>query len=141
MTDSSKSITSSTALWNFFKYDDMDSPSNCVMLSKWKFDFSCLMDATKLPRNLLSNWVKVWILPSGREVYHVKATSVRVVGKNLHYNARSVMYNNIRFLYAIKCSSRHDVPSKAAIFGIFIFAGLGVSSTSGASGKFICMGS
>ena len=51
-----------------------------------------------------------------------------------------VVYNNIRFLYAIKCSFGHDVSSKAPIFEIFIFAGLGVVSTSGASGEFIGVG-
>ena len=76
-----------------------------------------------------------------KEVYHVKATPVRVVGKDFHHSAGSVLYNSIRFLYAIKCSSGHDVPSKTAIFEIFIFAGLGVTSTSGPSGEFISMGS
>ena len=84
---------------------------------------------------------KYGILPTGREVYHVKATPVRVVEKNLHHNAGLVVYSNIKFFYAIKCSSAHDVPSKAAIFGIFIFVGLGVFSTSGASGGLIGMGS
>ena len=53
------------------------------MLSRWKFDFSCLLDATKWPKNLLSNWANVLNIPAGSEVYHVKATPVRVVGKNL----------------------------------------------------------
>ena len=83
---------------------------------------------------MLSNWAKVWILPPRRVVYHVKATLVRVVGENLHHNVGLVEYSNIKFLYAIRCSSGQDVPSKAVIFGIFIFAGLGVFSTSGASG-------
>ena len=37
------------------------------------------------------------------------------------------------------CSSGQDVPSKAVMFGIFIFAGLGVFSISGASGELIGM--
>ena len=70
------------------------------------------------------------MLLTGSEVYHIKATPVRVAGKNLHNSAGSVVYNNIKFLYAIMCSSRHDVPSKAAIFGTFIFFGLGVANIS-----------
>ena len=75
------------------------------------------------------------------KVYHVKATPVRVVGNNLQHNAGLVVYSNIKFLYAIKCSSGQDVTSKAVIFGIFIFAGLGVFSTFGANGELIGLGS
>ena len=81
------------------------------------------------------------MLPPGREVYHVKATPVRVVGKNLHHNDELVVYNSIRFLYAVMCSCGHDVPSKAAMFGTFIFPGLGVFSISLARGETNDMGS
>ena len=141
-TDSSKFVTSSTASWNVFKYDDMDSPSNCVMLSKWKFDFSAfwMLQSDQGICSLIGQKYGYFPLEA-REVYHVKATPVRVVGKNLHHNAGLVVYSNIKFLYAIKCSSGQDVPLKAAIFRIFIFAGLGVFSTFGANRELIGMGS
>lgn len=88
----------------FFKYDDIDSPSCWVILSKRNFDFFGFREAIKWPRNLSSNWTKVWILPMGSGVYHVKATSERVVGKNLHNSAGSKVYSSIRFLYAMMCS-------------------------------------
>ena len=63
------------------------------------------------------------MLPPGWEVYHVKASFVRVVGKNLHHNVILVVYSSIKFWYAIKCSSGQDVPSKVVLFGIFISPG------------------
>ena len=77
------------------------------------------------------------MLPPGSEVYHVKATPVRVVGKNLHHNAGLVVYS--KFFYAIMCSSGEDVPSKAVMFGIFIFTRLGVFIISRASLELIGM--
>ena len=125
-TKSSKSVTSKIAFWNFFRLVVTDSPSYCMMRSKWKLDFSCLLEATKWLTNLASSWVKVWMLPTGSEVYQIKATPLRVVGKNLHHKAWFVVYSSIRFLYATMCSSRHFVLSKRFMLGILILSGLGV---------------
>ena len=82
----------------------------------------------------------MWILPVGRDVYHVGATPERVVGKNLHSKADSEVYSNIIFLYAMMCSFGQVVPSKETMFGILIFAGLGVARTSADNGEFINIG-
>ena len=79
--------------------------------------------------NFAFSWAKVLILQTRGEVYHINARAVSVVGKNLHNKAELVVYNSIRFMYSIICSSGHVVPSKAVMFRTLIFFGLGVTKS------------